>query len=152
MIPCLMSFTIWMGINNVIDSYKCTANNPNCYAIKDNPDRTYGLPKGTLVSQWVGVKLLDDLDRALSELRGAIFEIRYADDCLYMITENDTKIVARNGDEYAGKKYWGDSHAVVINDFYNGRNYPTLEDAKNSMTALFKFYESAKNNGKEIFL
>lgn len=85
---------------NVIDSYKCTADDPNCYAIKDNPDRTYGLPKGTLVSQWVGVKLLDDLDRALSELRGAIFEIRYADDCLCFFR---TKYEARHAMEFTQK-------------------------------------------------
>lgn len=119
--------------------------------VEDTADAIFSLENGAKVCYYATNGYVSSLPMRL-ELQFENALLRYADDCLYMITENDTKIIARNGDEYAGKKYWGDSHAVVINDFYNGRNYPTLEDAKNSMTALFKFYESAKNNGKEIFL
>ena len=78
--------------------------------------------------------------------------LRYADNMLYKVTEDDAKVIAKNSDNYGGKTDWGDGHATVIENFYNGREYPTLDDVKNSMTALFKFYESAKNNGKEMML
>lgn len=78
--------------------------------------------------------------------------LRYADNMLYKITEDNAEVVAKNSDAYGGKKDWGDGHTAVINSFYNGGKYPTLNDVKNSMTALYKFYESAKNDGKEMIL
>ena len=78
--------------------------------------------------------------------------LRYADDVLYRVDKSGAKIIAKNDDKHPGKDYWGDSHTVVIDNFYNGGKFPTIADAKNSMTALFKFYESAKNNGKEMII
>lgn len=78
--------------------------------------------------------------------------LRYADDCLYRVSGGEAEIVARNSDKHIGKRDWGNSHTVVINNFYNGGEYPDLEDARNAMTALFKFYESAKNDSREVLL
>lgn len=78
--------------------------------------------------------------------------LRYADDVLYRVEKSGTKIIAKNDDKHPGKDYWGDSHTIVIDNFYNDGIFPTLADAKNSMTTLFKFYESAKNNGKEMII
>ena len=78
--------------------------------------------------------------------------LRYADNMLCKISKDNVEVVARNSDAYGGKMDWGAGHADVINSFYNGGEYPTLEDVKNSMTALFKFYESAKNNGEEMII
>lgn len=79
--------------------------------------------------------------------------LRYADDCLYRIEKGNKgsiEILARNSEAYAGKKYWGNSHMHVIDNFYNGGEYPTLANAENSMRALFAFYESAKRGAKEV--
>ena len=78
---------------NIIDSYHCTRDNDDCYAIRENPNGEYGVPKGTLISQWVGVMLLDPLDKFITERLGAFFGIRYMDDGVYFFR---TKYEARD--------------------------------------------------------
>lgn len=82
---------------NVIDSYHCNADNTDCYAVRDNPYGVYGFPKGTLVSQWVGVMILDKLDRYLTSGGKSFFGIRYMDDGVFFFR---SKYEARSAMEY----------------------------------------------------
>lgn len=78
--------------------------------------------------------------------------LRYADNRLYRITDS-VEIVACDDSNTLGKKYWGTGHKRVIDRFYdsfeNKGSFISLEDGLNTMRALFAFYESAGNNGKE---
>lgn len=77
---------LYKGINpyayflfcNTIDSWQ----QPNCYAKEKNPNGIYGVPKGNLPSQWVGVTVLNELDHIISSMDGCLFYTRYVDDFL----------------------------------------------------------------------
>lgn len=49
-----------------------------------------------------------------------------------------------------GKDYWGNSHEVLVKRYYDGGEYFSLNDIKNTMKTMFAIYESAKNGGTEI--
>lgn len=71
--------------SNIIDSYSCSVNTPECYAARKNPQKSYGMPKGTLISQWTGVMLLDPLDRLIDDTDNVLFTMRYCDDCVTLV-------------------------------------------------------------------
>ena len=119
--------------------------------VEDTADAIFYLENGVNVCFYATNGYVSSLPVRL-ELQFENAVLRYADDMLCRIDENGIKVEAKNGDKYTGKKYWGDSHAVVINNFYNGGCYPTLNDAENAMKALFKFYESARNNAEEVII
>lgn len=82
-------------------------------------------------------------------------KFRYADGILYDL-QGDPQVIASDSPAAQGKKYWGNGHTRLIEQFYtaleNGtRDYITLSDAYNSSKALLAFYESAKEN-KTILL
>ena len=81
--------------------------------------------------------------------------LRYADNRLYKIADN-VEIIAEDGKNDIGKKYWGNGHPAVIAQFYhslcNGGEYLRLEDSINSTRALFAFYKSSAAGGAEVIL
>lgn len=119
--------------------------------VEDTADAIFTLAKNVNVCYYATNGYSSNLPMRL-ELQFENALLRYADDVLYRVDKSGAKIIAKNDDKHPGKDYWGDSHTVVIDNFYNGGKFPTIADAKNSMTALFKFYESAKNNGKEMII
>ena len=80
---------------------------------------------------------------------------RYADNRLYKITD-DVEIVAVDNKNFPGKGCWGSGHKNVISQFYHsliyGGEYIDLKNGKNTMKAMFAFYESAKNKGVNVKL
>ncbi len=60
------------------------------------------------------------------------------------LCENEKAIV--------GKNYWGNMHEKLISDYYENNKYFNVYEIENSMYAVFAMYESAKQNGKEIFV
>lgn len=116
--------------------------------VEDTADAIFNLKNGAKVCYYATNGYSENLPMRL-ELQFENALLRYADNVLYRIEGDKIEIVERNSNKFSGKKYWGSCHEIVINDFYNGGNFPTLSDVKNSMTTLLKFYESAKNNSKE---
>lgn len=117
--------------------------------VEDTADAIFTLENNVKVCYYVTNGYSSFLPARL-ELQFENAVLRYADNMLCKITEENVEVIAKNSDYYGGKKDWGNSHDVVINNFYNGGYYPTLRDTKNSMTALFKIYESAENDSKEM--
>lgn len=83
--------------------------------------------------------------------------IRYADEKVYYITQDDVKILDFDEEVPEGKRYWGGGHKFEIDAFYKNlcgedSTYVTLDDAVPVMKLLFAIYESAKNDGKKIFI
>ena len=62
------------------------------------------------------------------------------------------EIVAENEKPKIGKAYWGSSHKRLLKEFYDEGKYFTINDAENTMYALYAMYESAKNDGKEVLI
>ncbi len=118
---------------------------------EDTADAIFYLANGANVCYYATNGYVSNLPMRL-ELQFENILLRYADDRLYRVENGDVTVVAKNGEKYAGKKYWGNSHTFVIDNFYNGGEYPTLADAENSTKALLSFYESAKNNSREIMI
>ncbi len=50
------------------------------------------------------------------------------------------------------KSYRGKGHETFIKNLYNRNEYFSLIDIKNTMYAMFAFYESAKHGGKEVII
>lgn len=78
-----------------------------------------------------------------------IFEkgiVRYIDNKLYC----EDKMIAEDMKAKIGKAYWGNSHEMVMDNFYNRNEYNSPADIKNTMNTLFAMYESARNNGEKI--
>jgi len=74
---------------------------------------------------------------------------RYADNALYEIKDGRfSGVICTNDENIPGKKVWGSGQRRVIENFYNGGEYPTLRDAENSAKALFAIYESSKSGCK----
>ncbi len=71
---------------------------------------------------------------------------RYADGMLAQISDGRVDVLASDTKPEQGKAYWGSSHARVISDFYQGKEYLHLEDALHSARVLFAMYQSAKEH------
>lgn len=63
-------------LSNIIDSWEET----ECYAKQRFPDKRFGVPKGTLTSQWIGITVLNELDYLLHDNFNAEVCYRYMDD------------------------------------------------------------------------
>jgi len=50
------------------------------------------------------------------------------------------------------KSYWGKGHATLFHNYYAENKYYNIYDAENTMKTVYAMYESAKNNGKEIYI
>ncbi|MBE5039753.1 Gfo/Idh/MocA family protein [Ructibacterium gallinarum] len=79
--------------------------------------------------------------------------LRYADNRLYQITDENCRVLAYDRPDCPGKVCWGGGHRTVIEDFYRyletgSGDYLALEDAAPVMETLFAFYQSAKINQK----
>lgn len=61
---------------NIVDSWEET----ECYAKKNDPDGQYGVPKGNLPSQWIGITILNEFDHLVNDRPDCIIFIRYMDD------------------------------------------------------------------------
>ena len=72
--------------------------------------------------------------------------VRYIDNKLYC----EDKMIAEDMKPKIGKKYWGNSHEIVIDGFYNRNDYNAPKDIISTMNTMFAMYESAKHNGKKI--
>ncbi len=83
---------------------------------------------------------------------------RYADEYLYRIRKDCVpEIIAGEKIDVGWKSYWGAGHADVINSFYNvmcGKEgeYISLSDGISSAKAVLAIYESAKNDGKKVYI
>lgn len=63
---------------NIINNWKYEGE--NAYALKDFPNEEFGVPKGNLPSQWVGLAYLNELDWKISGRPDCEGYVRYADD------------------------------------------------------------------------
>lgn len=71
---------------------------------------------------------------------------RYIDSKLYV---ND-ELAAEDCKPTIGKADWGSGHTLLIKKYYDGGEFFSPHDIKNTMHAMFAMYESAKNGGAEI--
>ena len=63
---------------NIVDDWKKS----DSYAAELDSEGSYGVPKGNLPSQWIGLAYLNDLDWIISEFPGVLGQVRYMDDGL----------------------------------------------------------------------
>lgn len=122
----------------------------NVIEVEDTCDAIFKLENGKKVMLYATNAYTSNLPFRLElQFKNAI--IRYADECLTKIERGKSvELLATNDNRYLGKPYWGISHMKVIENFYNGGEYPTINDAQNTMDALFAIYESANNDSSEI--
>ena len=73
----------------------------------------------------------------------------YCDRSLYL---NGEIILDDKFTDFKGKECWGSGHEILLEDFYNNKNSISPLDAKNTYDTLLAIYESAENNGEEVYL
>ena len=78
------------------------------------------------------------------ELRFEKAHFRYADGLLYELADGDVCILAKDEKVQIGKSYWGCGHQTVIRNFYDGKDYPSIEDAYDAMKLVFEIYDKKK--------
>ena len=78
------------------------------------------------------------------ELRFEKAHFRYADGLLYEILNGDAEVLARDEKLQIGKSYWGCGHQTVIRNFYEGKEYPGIQDAYGAMKFVFEIYDRTK--------
>ena len=61
-------------------------------------------------------------------------------------------IVCRDTLATGVKSYWGKGHAMLFHNYYSENKFFNIYDAENTMKTVYAMYESAKNNGKEIYV
>jgi len=76
--------------------------------------------------------------------------VRYMNGKLF---DENFNIIAEDRSADGGKPYWGDSHRVVIDNFYSSlageeKSYPTIFDGIRAAELALGLYESAKSNEK----
>ena len=76
--------------------------------------------------------------------------VRYMDGKLF---DENFNVITVDQSSDGGKSYWGDSHKVVIDNFYsslagNAKPYPTIFDGIRATELALGLYESAKINDK----
>lgn len=73
---------------NIIDDWE----QYDGYAAKNDSSGRYGVPKGNLPSQWIGLAYLNELDWIIDSWPGVLAHPRYMDDCLiFMQTKQECK-------------------------------------------------------------
>ena len=72
---------------NIIDDWKQS----DGYAAEKDPDGSYGVPKGNLPSQWVGLSYLNEVDWMISRFPGVMGQVRYMDDGLVFFGKDGKK-------------------------------------------------------------
>lgn len=93
-------------INNVIDSYH--SDNEESYAFCTDPLHWYGIPKGTLPSQWVGMLYLNELDHLLLRAPNCLGGARYVDDSIsFYKTKEDCRNAQRMAERYLAENQMG---------------------------------------------
>lgn len=78
------------------------------------------------------------------ELRFEKAHFRYADGLLYEILNGDATVLAKDEKLRIGKSYWGCGHQTVIRNFYEGKDYPDIDDAYDAMKFVFEIYDKKK--------
>ncbi len=78
------------------------------------------------------------------ELRFEKAHFRYADGLLYEILDGDATVLAKDEKLRIGKSYWGCGHQTVIRNFYEGKDYPDIDDAYDAMKFVFEIYDKKK--------
>ena len=73
---------------------------------------------------------------------------RYIDGRLYKGGE----LLASDTSDAPGKACWGNGHEREFFNIYKGNSPLKYNDVENTLKTVFAFYESAKNDGKEIIL
>ena len=63
---------------NIVDGWKKT----DCYAAENDPTGEYGVPKGNLPSQWIGLAYLNEVDWYIAQRDDNEGQVRYMDDFL----------------------------------------------------------------------
>lgn len=79
------------------------------------------------------------------ELRFEKAHFRYADGLLYEILDGNARVLAKDEKLQIGKSYWGCGHQTVIRNFYEGKDYPGIEDAYGAMKFVFEIYDKKKS-------
>lgn len=70
-----MGYILFM---NIVDGWKKT----DCYAAENDPTGEYGVPKGNLPSQWIGLAYLNEVDWYIAQRDDNEGQVRYMDDFL----------------------------------------------------------------------
>ena len=143
----------WLGggIKSIFGSVS-TKKLGGCIEVEDTADALIELNNGCSANFYAAnTYTLNPAPRIEVQCENALY--RYADERLYRITDNDVQIIENDMYTENGKRYWGCGHEKVINAFYSSlcgskAEYTDLTGAKNTMDALFAFYESAKLNKK----
>ena len=74
--------------------------------------------------------------------------LHYIDDKLFLGDEMLCHDVTAEGE----KAYWGTGHITLLKDYYDHGKHFTVFDSANTMKTVFAMYESARQNGKEIYI
>lgn len=62
------------------------------------------------------------------------------------------QLIQQDENPNMGKSYWGAGHSGLIKNFYDRGIYFSPQDVKITMDCVFAMYDSARLNGKELFL
>ena len=73
---------------NIVDSWEET----ECYAKQKDPNGKYGVPKGNLPSQWIGITILNEFDHLISEQKDCLEYVRYMDDFIAFFSTKESCI------------------------------------------------------------
>ena len=68
---------------NIVDDWKQS----DGYAAKEDPNGAYGVPKGNLPSQWIGLSYLNEMDWMISARIDVEGQVRYMDDGLVFLAD-----------------------------------------------------------------
>lgn len=89
---------------NIIDNWQ----KRDGYAALEDPNGTYGVPKGNLPSQWIGLAYLNDVDWMISDRPDTEGQVRYNDDCLvFFATKESCKDTKIEIEKYLSENHMG---------------------------------------------
>lgn len=74
--------------------------------------------------------------------------LHYTDGRLFVNSE----LVCEDSLAIGEKSYWGKGHAMLFHNYYSENRYFNIYDAENTMKTVYAMYDSAKNNGKELYI
>lgn len=120
---------------NIVDSWECKDE----YAALEDPFHKYGVPKGNLPSQWIGVLYLNELDHLINEMEECQFFVRYMDDAIMLFhTKRDCRKAYRFIEDYLSQNHMGirmhpqkSNYAPITRGFnFCGWHYEMKESGK----------------------